>query len=98
MIRINSLNTKSLSLFNYYLKHGTVPNAGYPMLNSTAKKSTCLSHSVHSIAPIAISFTPEGAGQAVKLANPLSSELDILRMSMIPALLENIAWNKNKLK
>ena len=41
-------------------------------------------------------FSPEGAEQAVKLANPLSSELDILRMSMIPALLENIAWNKNR--
>jgi phenylalanyl-tRNA synthetase beta chain len=42
------------------------------------------------------SFTTEGVDQAVKLANPLSSELDILRMSMIPALLENIAWNKNR--
>lgn len=41
-------------------------------------------------------FSPEGKEQAVKLANPLSSELDILRMSMIPALLENIAWNKNR--
>jgi phenylalanyl-tRNA synthetase beta chain len=33
---------------------------------------------------------------AVKIANPLSSELDVLRMSLLPALLENIAWNKNR--
>jgi phenylalanyl-tRNA synthetase beta chain len=33
---------------------------------------------------------------AVKIANPLSSELNALRMSMLPALLENIEWNKNR--
>jgi phenylalanyl-tRNA synthetase beta chain len=33
---------------------------------------------------------------AVKIANPLSSELDVLRMSLLPSLLENVAWNKNR--
>jgi len=32
----------------------------------------------------------------VRLANPLSSELDVLRSSMLPGLLENVAWNKNR--
>jgi phenylalanyl-tRNA synthetase beta chain len=32
----------------------------------------------------------------VKLANPLSSELDVLRTSLLPAMLENVAWNKNR--
>ena len=32
----------------------------------------------------------------VRLANPLSSELDVLRSSMLPGLLENVSWNKNR--
>ena len=34
--------------------------------------------------------------EPVRLANPLSSELDVLRSSMLPGLLENAAWNKNR--
>jgi phenylalanyl-tRNA synthetase beta chain len=32
----------------------------------------------------------------VRLANPLSSELDVMRTSLLPGMLENVAWNKNR--
>lgn len=36
------------------------------------------------------------ADSAVFLANPLSSELNILRQSLIPGICESIAWNSNR--
>lgn len=51
----------------------------------------------NSLSPSALSgYSAWSESQAVKLANPLSSELDILRMSMLPGLLENLAWNRNR--
>lgn len=34
--------------------------------------------------------------EPVVLANPLSSELDVMRTGMLPAMLENVAWNRNR--
>jgi phenylalanyl-tRNA synthetase beta chain len=47
----------------------------------------------NSLTSHALTLLPD---DAVKIANPLSSELDALRMSLLPALLENVAWNKNR--
>jgi len=41
-------------------------------------------------------FADQNPGKVVQVLNPLSSELDILRQSLIPGLCETIAWNKNR--
>ena len=41
-------------------------------------------------------FYQESKDQAVKLLNPLSQDLEILRQSLIPGLLENISFNQNR--
>ena len=43
-----------------------------------------------------IEFLQKEKASAVKLLNPLSQDLDYLRASLIPGLLENIAYNQNR--
>ncbi len=50
----------------------------------------------NSLSASAISAIAGNGAEPVVLANPLSSELDVMRTSMLPALLENIAWNRNR--
>ncbi len=44
-----------------------------------------------------MAYYPESAqAQAIKMMNPLSADLEIMRMSMIPSLLEAISYNLNR--
>ncbi len=41
-------------------------------------------------------YTDDLLKKAIKLVNPLSSELSIMRLGMLPAMLEAVAYNKNR--
>lgn len=43
-----------------------------------------------------ISFLRQHSSEAVRLLNPLSQDLEFLRTSLIPGLLENITYNQNR--